>query len=213
MEGYGLIRGEFWRARGEKEDGDDTWRWLVERWFIYNVCKERKTVMAARARAYAYLHFPASLLSPAFFWHNRTEGAGRGYAIGKCPPYFTYRSEDTSARFNRVPLRQGEKGRKKERKDTFPSRFQNFFFFFSHKWNFNSPLFDLVSGVKVTARYWNRVCGNLVGNFCRRRDEKTYRNWCSWSICISHTNIEENVKRKNTFYLCIFIVHYVWNFN
>lgn len=101
--------------------------------------------------------------------------------------------------------------RKKER-ILFPLD-SRIFFFFSHKWNFNSPLFDLVSGVKVTARYWNRVCGNLVGNFCRRRDEKTYRNRCSWSICISHTNIEENVKRKNTFYLCIFIVHYVWNFN
>lgn len=43
---------------------------------------------------YAYLHFPGRLPT-AFFWHNQTEGAGRRYAIRKCPPYFTYRSEDT----------------------------------------------------------------------------------------------------------------------
>lgn len=122
---YGLIRAEFSRAREKKED-DDARRCFVgkvERWFIYNVCKERKTAMAARA--YSYLHFPASLLSPAFFWHNRTEGAGRGYAIRKCPPYFTYRSEDTRrgvrlANRARVLHRRKKKERKKGTGIFFP---------------------------------------------------------------------------------------------
>lgn len=61
---YGLIRAEFSRAREKKED-DDARRCFVgkvERWFIYNVCKERKTAMAARARARipTYISQPAS---------------------------------------------------------------------------------------------------------------------------------------------------------
>lgn len=60
-------------------------------------------------------------------------------------------------------VKEKKEERKKER-ILFPLD-SRIFFFFSHKWNFNSPLFDLVSGVKVTARYWNRVYGNLVAEF------------------------------------------------
>lgn len=156
----------------------------------------------ARARSYAYLHFPASLLSPAFFWHNRTEGAGRGYAIRKCPPYFTYRSEDTRrglccasrARVSTACLyiderkKEGKKGKERNSRDTF--------FLYSRIFFEISPIVCLYS---MFQRAWRDIRFGIGSVEILSK---------IWLISIRVLNIEENVKgerEKKKYVLLVYL--------